>query len=415
MPMYPWIKDIFLRIRRGFNKRQNIFVISVTIIICGIGIVSIAILLAFKLIDIGIFISSLVTIVVVIFISIYSFWNAFASRKIQTLLISFLSKYLLTLGTDKLDDLLGLLMQSKLDKLKVEPVDEFFKVIKELCIKGDYNLKRRITEALPAFYDISFEDSINLIKEILRYDWDEKYKSDNRRRTIESFNCLATSQFFFIEDFLNFYEGDQIFTVIAIIENLGYWKYKCKKKATTILYEKLLIQLSKNNFSQDELECVKFLWKNLEYLYLDIDKAREVFFSQKDDENIYKQICIARNLKYLCQNHPEEMLALMNCFLDNQRHRYVRRPIAKEDSIEWILKLYNHKNHKEKTQEILWKLICDEELIIRETTFDRIETILYRDKNFGGKIIKQIINKDLDNDLGRRAKRLLEKIQNTEK
>lgn len=411
MPIYPWIKDIFLRIRRGFNKRQNIFILSVTIIICAIGITSVAILLAFKIIDIGVFISSLVAIVVVIFISIYSFWNAFSSRKIQNLLISFLAKGLLTLDDDKLDDLLGLLIQSKLDKLKINPVDELFKTLKKLCTNGDYRMKRRISEALPAIFEISFEHSKELIEDMLRYDWDENWKSDIRRRTIESFRFLSPSQFFFIKDFLEFHEDDQIYTVIAIVEILGFWKFRYNSKEANTLFKKLFLQLSRNNFSKDEIECIEFLWNNFKDIYSDLEKAKEGFYALKDDSNVYKQICIARNLKFLYKRFPLLMLDLMLCFLDAKRDKDVRRPIAKEDSIEHILKLYNHKNCKNKTCEILWKMIKDADFIIRDAIFDRIEIILDKDRIFGEKIIEYLKNNEVEDKLRKNAEKMWEKIR----
>lgn len=408
--MYLKIKDIILIIRDAFKKKGNVAILVLEIFIWGLILSAVLAVAPFasNKISYEAFWELLAAIIVAALISSFSIFNWFAKRKIQTTFIGFTAKYLLELDRDRLDDLLGFLAQERISKLKVDPIVEFFKAIKELYLKSDYEMRRRITEALPALFKINFEESMRLV-DILRYDFDDKWKSDLRRRTIESFKYLTPRQLYFIKEFLQVFEKDEIYTIIAIVEVLDYWRSKRKKNEALKLFNQLLIQLSKSNFGRNEIDCIKIFWNILELISIDLDKAIKKFEKLKDDKNFYLQICLARNLKCLSKRYPEKMLGLMSYFLGDDKYVNVRRPIAKEDSIDCIINLCDHRNYEKKIKRVLWKLIHDKDDIIRITTFDRIEKILDKNKKLGKNIINEVKN-DTNNKLSKRAKRLLEQL-----
>lgn len=326
-------------------------------------------------------------------------------KRNQIMLISFTSKYLLEKEESKIDELLGILIAGKWEKLKIDPIEEFFKCIKGMCLKSDFEMRRRISEALPALFKIDLEESKDLV-EILRRDWDEEWKTDNRRRTIEALPYIISRDKKFVRDNLHIIDGDEIFAIIAVVEVLDVWREKINKKGSKKLFTELKNEMKECKYAKNEINAISELWDILDLIHSDINRAIIKFEELKDSPNIYIQICIARNLKHLCKRFPERIVNLMAYFIEDDRHKNVRRPIAKEDSVECLISLLRDRRNFEKAKKITWKLINDEDDIIRLATFDKIEKILEIDNDFGKKILQHIIKNNRHPKLVERAKTL---------
>jgi 3-methyladenine DNA glycosylase AlkC len=329
-------------------------------------------------------------------------------KRDQTMLISFTSKYLLEKDEAKIDELLGILIAGKWKKLKIDPIEEFFNCLKKISIKSDFEMRRRVAEALPALYKIDLEKSKEIV-EILRKDWDNRWKSDNRRRTVESLSYILKEDKEFVKENLQIIDGDEIFTIIAVVEVLDMWRAKINKKEAENLFENLMKEIRMRKYGNDEITTISELWNLLHLIRSNPFQAIDKFEKLKDTSNIYIQICIVRNLKYLCKKFPERILNLMEYFIQKDKHKNVRRPIAKEDSVECLLSLLHDKRFSRKVKEIIWKLINDEDDIIRLATFDKIEKIIDIDDTFGKKILEHIIGRNHHPKLVERAKNLLER------
>ena len=349
---------------------------------------------------------TLVPVVLCLIASILPIFFYIIKKRDQTILISFTSKYLLEKEESKIDELLGILIAGKWEKLKIDPVEEFFNCLKRMCKKSDFEMRRRIAEALPALFKIDLKRSKEII-EILRQDWDEGWKSDNRRRTIEALSYIAKEEKDFVRENLQIIHGDEIFAIIAIVEILDVWKEKINSIEAEELVKKLTVEMKGRNYKDDEISAVSELWDLLNLIHYNPNQSIKKFEELKDIPNIYVQICIARNLKHLCKKFPEKMLDLMEYFMREDKHKNVRRPIAKEDSVECLISLLRGKQLCEKAKNIIWKLINDEDYIIRLATFDKIEKILDINSEFGSKIIQHVIEKNRHPKLVERAKNLL--------
>jgi hypothetical protein len=388
------------RIRKWIGKKENILIEFLGIffwVIIGI----IALCLYFSgLLD-------LLTLLQVAFGLLLAFLPIYfylIKKREQTMLISFTTKYLLE--ESKIDELLGILIAGRWEKLKIDPIEEFFKCIKSMCLKSDFEMRRRISEALPALFKIDLEESKNLV-DILRRDWDEKWKSDNRRRTIEALPYIIREDKKFVRDNLHIIGGDEIFAIIAMVEVLAVWREEINKKEAEKLFTELKNEMEEGKYGKDEINAIPELWDLLYLIHSDINRAITKFEELKNSPNIYIQICVTRNLKHLCKRFPERMVNLMAYFVEEERHKNVRRPIAKEDSIECLITLLRDRIHSEKAKEIIWKLINDEDDIIRLATFDKIEKILEIDNEFGKKILQHIIKNNRHPKLVERAKTLM--------
>ncbi|MBL7086777.1 MAG: hypothetical protein ISS28_06750 [Candidatus Cloacimonetes bacterium] len=341
-------------------------------------------------------------------------------KRDQTLLICFTSKYLMEKDESRLDDLLGILIAGKIERLKLDPVDEFFKSIESFCETGDVEMRRRISEALPALYQINLANSKEIVS-LLRNDWDENWKADNRRRTIESFNYLIGKDNNLVLDNINIIDKDEFITIIAMIEILYFMEGFVNEKVINNKLKNLKINMSKMGYSKNQINILIDIWKLLRLIKEDTQSAMTEFISiSQNSHDLYLQIFAARNFRLLCNGYPkcfkkahclsasrERSLDFMVNFLSQDKHKYVRRPIAKERSLECLVMLLKNRNHKSHAKEIIWKLINDNDNIIRITSFDKIDNILNVDKKFGYQIINHLTKNEKNEKLLNRAKRML--------
>ena len=396
--------NIWRSIKLWIRKRENILIEFVGILSWVIiGIIALLLYLS-GLLD-------LLTLVQVVFGLLLAFLPLYfylIKKKDQTMLISFTSKYLLEKEEAKIDELLGILIAGKWEKLKIDPIEEFFNCLKRICEKSDFEMRRRIAEALPALFKIDIERSKEIVK-ILRKDWDEKWKSDNRRRIVESLFYIIKKDKDFVRENLQIVDGDEIFTIIAIVEILDVWREKINKKEAENLFENLIEEIKERKYRDDEITAISELWNLLYIIRNDPYQAIKKFEELKDAPNIYVQICIARNLKHLCNRFPERILNLMGYFIQEDKHKNVRRPIAKEDSVECLIDLLRDRRLSEKAKDIILRLINDKDDIIRLATFDKIEKIIDVDREFGRKLLQNIVDKNRHPKLVERAKNLLKR------
>jgi len=338
------------------------------------------------------------------FLPIYTY---LIKKKDQLLLISFILQYLL--GEEEIDDLLGVLISEKWEKLKIDPIKEFFDRIGRMCEESNVEMRRRIAETLPALFKIDLERSKEIVK-ILRRDWDERFKSDNRRRAIESLPYIVKRDKDFVKECLQIIDGDEVFVIIAIVEVLDVWRWKINKKEAKELYENLMREIRIREYKDDEIVALSELWNLLYTIHEDPAKAIKRIDQLKDIPNIYTQVCIARNLYLLGRKFPEEVLELMVHFTQENKNKYVRRAIAKENSVEFIMSLFRNKKLSEKSKNMMLKLINDKDGTIRLAAFDKIEKILDIDRKFGESILRDIISKNQHPELIRRTERLLKRL-----
>lgn len=340
-------------------------------------------------------------------------------KRDQTLLICLTSKYLMEKDESRLDDLLGILITDKMDRLKLNPVDEFFKGIIGFCETGDVETRRRISEALPALYRINLISSKNIVT-ILRKDWDKRWRADNRRRTIESFNYLINNDKKYILENLKIVERDDFLIIISILEILYALKESFSKKIINHKITEIMNDMKLYGFKQHHIDLFNDIWNRLISIKENPELAIEDFLRiSKNESDPNLKIFAARNFRLLCDGYPkcylkshclsstaERTIKFVNNFLSDTKYKNVRRPLAKERSLDCLIMLLKIKSLKTKVKELIWKLIKDNDDIIRITTFDKIDNILETDKEFGLKIINRITRNDTNIILKERAKRV---------
>ena len=294
--------------------------------------------------------------------------------------------------------------------MKIYPIEEFFTTIKRLSKQSDYEMRRRVAEALPALYQIDLENGKELFK-IIRMDWDDNWKSDNRRRAIESLCYLIENDKKFVKNNLHIIDGDEIFTIISLVEILDKYGEKTSWEGIENRVHEIENELVERKYSSDEIESISELWNILDSIRYNPNQAIKKFEDLKDSSNIYVQICIARNLNRLGKRFPERILNLMGYFIHKDKHKNVRRPIAKENSIECLIHLLQDRKTSGKAKKIIWELVSDDDDIIRLATFDKVEKILEVDHEFGKRILEHIVERNGHSRLVERARTLLDRYE----
>lgn len=367
----------------------------------------------------------LVTLLQVIFglvLAILPLYLYVLKRKEQTVLMAYTSRFLLRREEGRIDELLGILIAGKLRKIRIDALEEFFDTLKDLCVRSSVEMRRRIAEALPALFRMDIERAEGLV-EILRYDWDERWKTDNRRRTVEALGHIVKDDHDFVLKNLTVLDKDETYTIMACVEVVDLWQEADRYFQGELAVKILIEDMRSRGFNSEELEGVEEFWRLLSTLRLKKVTGMRLFDELKTKPNTYVQICLARTIRRFCRGHfkcsrkgtcngvPGFVLDQMEFFLAEDKDRNVRRPMAKEDSLDCLVILLKYPAHAQRAKGMIRRLVHDSDNIISITAFDKIENILDVDLDFGKGIVEEVLAKATHPQLVERAGIIKERLE----
>ncbi|HEU0080304.1 MAG TPA: hypothetical protein VFQ76_21835 [Longimicrobiaceae bacterium] len=333
-----------------------------------------------------------------------------AARR-EEMLIEVTMSYLVTGGRPLFDQLLGRLIGGSWHGEELNPGDALFRIVEDICRGSEWELKRRVAEALPVLGEINEDRTLKLVR-ILRDDYDERWHSDIRRRTIEALVIPATSSSSplidrvdskLLRDLLQLRERDQIYTAMAIVEALYEWEDA--QPAITNRLRADLHQFSsaafvaEENQALEELISLRRVAKNENSTIL-ADRIEQMAKS----ENHFVRIVAARSLLLLRGRFPDRTLALMLACLGSDQHVNVRRAIARERSVSALAEMLRRAAHTSLAERVLYKLISDPDDLVRIPAFDKIDFVAEHDPNLALNMCDFIIAQDSSPLLVERAR-----------
>lgn len=390
-----------MRTLRNLLRVHMLERVSIAMYVCAI-ILTVFLFLA-GLVDFGFLVELMITstpAVVVILATL-------VKSSTESNVISVVAQYMLKGDISLIDELLGKFITGKWEVAGSDPAEGFFATLEDLARDGDYETRRRITEALPALFQWKL-DKTERIATVLRSDWDADFKTDIRRRVVESIRYLLKKKPESVKFFLEIREEDEIYTAMAIAEVANEWLKVDEKKAERFLADfKTNIQ---QNYSKEESDGVTELLNLLKMVEENKFKAVENMDKKSKSNNIFIRIGVARNLHLVLEEYPKKCFSMMDYFLRPEEHENVRRPIAKENSTKAILNALKDLKLRKRAETILWKLIKDSDDIIRVTTFDLMDDLREIDIKLCQDIVAYVVNNEKNHDLLRRARRLQELI-----
>ena len=137
-----------------------------------------------------------------------------------------------------------------------------------------------------------------------------------------------------------------------------------------------------------------------------ITHVAEKLDQMHNSSNILQRVAASRNLLRLSERLPEKTLDLMSLFADTMQPNNVRRPLAKEQSMKFIIRGVSNRAYKAKAEQLLFKLISDPDEIIRITAFDMAEALIDRDKDLLLRLCNFILERETTPILVERFKRI---------
>jgi hypothetical protein len=337
--------------------------------------------------------------------SIVSALTVFIVRRAHrdhAILIEVTLTFLLRGGRALLDQLLGKMISGSWKKEHLKPGDALFDVLEEICHQDDYSLKRRVAEAIPVLGEVDANKTLEVVS-ILREDWDEgKWKADLRRRALEGLvNPLPTGGVplihrlkpLAVEPLLKLRASDDFFTAIAALEVLSDWRSVEQVRADRLRSDLLNFadQALRSEESAALHTCAEFLKQSMQ---MDIFGVARHLKEMSSDQNVLVRVAAARNVYLLFDRLPDDSLGLLEGFIDPAEDKDVRRAVAKERNVDFLIKAIRGKKFRSRAEAIFGRLISDTEPIIRETAFDTAESLKDGREDFLSEICGTIIRSE---------------------
>lgn len=268
-----------------------------------------------------------------------------------------------------------------------------FRLLEDSSVKASVEIRRRICESLPKLIEVDPYKTTKLMY-ILREDYDIKYRSDNRRRVIEALPDLYDSEPKVTIELLKFRDKDEIYTTIAAVETI-IAIFGFNKKNNKRLLEELINKIEDTK----ERSAIDFLINLLIKIETSPKEALKLVTSNQFNDNLLVQICISRNLTNLMHIFPDDIIEIMEKYINPTTHRNVRRPLARAaPNLIDFLKNCENKSLKTRLEKLFECLCLDNDEIIRLTVTDCIDDLADINPTFAAKIIKEKLIFD-DNDL----------------
>ena len=326
----------------------------------------------------------------------------------ESKIISSISQYLLKGDRSLIDELLGKFITGEWEIVYADPVEDFFTTLEDLAREGEYEMRRRISEALPTLFHWKQEKAESLAK-IMRRDLDDKKGTDVRRRVVEAIPYLFKKNPEVVKSFLELREKDEIYTAIAIAEVTHDWLTTENKEAVEFRKNfKLTIQ---KFYSTEECQGIIEVFRLLKLIEKNKFEACQKMRELSKSKNMFVRIGVARNLYRIFDAFPEEAFNLMEYFLRPAEHEFVRMPIAKETNIKVIYNALKEQRLRGRAKCVLWKLTKDSEKLIRRAVFDFIDDLETIDIELCQNMVNHIVNTEEDQHLLRRARKTQEDLE----
>lgn len=336
----------------------------------------------------------------------------------HAILIELTIAYLIAGGRPLLDHLLGKLIGGGWRRKHMRPGDALFNVLEELCKGPDWEMRRRISEALAALGQIDAKRTLRIAK-VLREDWEpSRWRSDVRRRTIEELIIPAWPGALLLLDklrkedialLLRLREKDEVYAVMAVAEVLREWESIEPRMSGELRND--LLEFTSKTFSQDESRAIEELLE-----LLDISKGKNVMrvleklAEMSRSTNIFTRIAASRNVLLVSDRFPGKTLNLMQNFTDPSQPNNVRRPISREVSASFLVEMITSKGYASQAKEVLWNLLKDKDEITRITAFDMAEMLGEKDRGMLLQICDFIAANETSSTLRERAQHVREEL-----
>jgi HEAT repeat protein len=271
-----------------------------------------------------------------------------------------------------IDDLLGEILA----RGETHPLSSLFQSLQEAAQGDSWEVKRRISEALPRLVQLEPQATLQLAS-ILRLDYHPDYRADIRRRVIEAVPALYAHRPQDTLALLPPRAQDEVYTAMAAVEALFDMQQNGLITSETAQQYTGVMQLD------DPLhqEVVNYLHQMLEQIPGAPEKVlASLGVHRSHPERIFR-ICVQRITPRLLPILPDPVLELMLYFLRRDEsdqpaeHQNLRRPVSR--ALPEILRLFDKapSSRREQIERILQALAQDPDIHVRRALGDALDIL----------------------------------------
>ena len=278
-----------------------------------------------------------------------------------------------------------------------------FAVLEEVVRGEEWELKRRIAEALPSLLEADLTHTLPLMS-ILRADPPHpEWRTDIRRRVIEATPALYELDPEAAPPLLHWHEGDEVYAALATLEAL-------EAIGNARLQAELRFELLAH-VSPEQRDIVKFYVKLLEATRTGPDEALAMIEKAKDGDRLTR-MCITRCLARLLPTRPAETLAYMRHFLRRvggvpAEHQNVRRPLSRD--LPQIIAVLGGPQHAQ-AEAVIRELAQDEDVHIRRALSDVLPSLAQSHPTLALDLIQSYLIHDPDRYVRERTWKTLPRL-----
>lgn len=332
---------------------------------------------------------------------------ALPSEKPSTVALRSLPVAALTPEEGLIDDLLGEILARRGDE---HPLGVLFESLEAAAQEDRWEIKRRITEALPKLVQLQPDAALRLADR-LRSDYHPDYRADIRRRVVEAVPVLYRYRPEAALSLLVYRPQDEVYTAMATVEVLHDLESQGVISTTIAPPYRAALRLD----DPTQQEAIAFLQQLLQEVRTKPDAALDSMNAHRSHPERIFRICIVRVAPRLLKSQPEAALDLIAYFLRRDEagapaeHQNLRRPVSK--ALPEILNLLAEQASKVpqltgKIGAILLDLAQDPDIHVRRALGDALDRLAGLDADMVVKVLDTSLQ-DQDPYVRQRAWRTL--------
>jgi transcriptional regulator with XRE-family HTH domain len=275
-----------------------------------------------------------------------------------------------------IDDLLGEILFRTHEE---HPLGLLFESLETAAQQDRWEIKRRITEALPKLVQLQPDAALHLADQ-LRGDYHPDYRADIRRRVVEAVPVLYRYRAEAALQLLIYRPQDEVYTAMATVEVLHDLESQGLISPATA--QPYLAALRLEDPVQQEV--IAYLRQLLPEVRVHPEAALASLNAHRAHPERIFRICILRVAPRLLKSQPEAALDLITYFLRQNEdgtpaeHQNLRRPVSR--ALPEILNLFQDQTHKtpqlnDKVGGILHALAQDPDIHVRRALGDSLDRL----------------------------------------
>ena len=300
-----------------------------------------------------------------------------------------------------LDDLLGDCIAGRLPGNSIP-----FAVLAAVARSPRWELKRRLSEALPALLKIDVDRTLTLMHTLRDDPPDPEWRTDIRRRVVEATPVLWRIRPQATRSLLQWRDGDEVYAALATLDALA----EIDNPDLTVQVRADILK----HVVESQREAITLYARLLDLCAADPDAALREIGRQLDETDRLKRICIARTLPRLLSSRPAETLQKMRYFLRRKEgkpaeHQNVRRAVARD--LQRLIALLEGP-YEETALALLRALAGDRDVHIRRAICDALPEIIAHRQTVALELIAEYLLPDRDRFVRERTWSALLKLMN---